>query len=330
MRYGVTLQGVDDPAGFGEIVRWIEGLGYDDLWITDSSLHAGEVYVYVTLALQATSKLRIGTAVTNPVTRHPAITANAAATLARLAPGRFVCGIGAGDSPLPEIGVKPAKVDTLVEAVATMRRLWAGESLTGRAGRYEYRDARLTRAAGEVPVHFAASGPRTLTAAGEHADGAIVLAGLFPEGLAFALEHLQRGRERSGRRQFTTTCFLYGSIRGEEQTALNEARTIAAWFPQVSPAYARLAGMSDELIESVRTAYGGGEFQRAGAAASLIADDLVRKLAFAGTPDAAAAKLDWLRQTGIDAVSIFPLGADRFATIETFARIARAGLEVTA
>jgi len=46
MRIGVTLQGVDEPAEFGELARWIEGLGYDDLWLTDSSLHAGEVYVY--------------------------------------------------------------------------------------------------------------------------------------------------------------------------------------------------------------------------------------------------------------------------------------------
>lgn len=97
MRVGVTLQGVDDPATFGELARWIEQLGYDDLWLTDSSLHAGEVYVYATLALAATTRLRVGTAVTNPITRHPAITANAAATLHRLAPGRFVCGIGVGE-----------------------------------------------------------------------------------------------------------------------------------------------------------------------------------------------------------------------------------------
>jgi 5,10-methylenetetrahydromethanopterin reductase len=330
MRYGVTLQGIDDPAGFGELARWIEGLGYDDLWITDSSLHAGEVYVYVTLALQATTTLRVGTAVTNPLTRHPAITANAAATAARLAPGRFVCGIGVGDSPLPEIGLKVAKVDTLVETVTTMRRLWAGESLNGRVGRYRYIDAKLKASVDWLPVHFAASGPKTLAAAGEHADGAIVLAGLFPEGLEFALEHLVRGRALASRQSFTTTCFLYGSIREDEATALDEARTIAAWFPQVSPPYARLAGMSDELIESVRAAYGGGEFQRAGTAASLIDDDLVRKLAFAGTAQTTAAKLDWLRSSQIDAISIFPLGADRFATIEAFARMARSGAEVSA
>jgi 5,10-methylenetetrahydromethanopterin reductase len=322
MRYGVTLQGVDDPAGFGELARWIEELGYDDLWITDSSLHAGEVYVYVTLALQATSRLRVGTAVTNPLTRHPALTANAAATLERLAPGRFVCGIGVGDSPLPEIGAGIAKVSTLVDTIATMRRLWAGETLNGRFGRYEYSGAKLTVPPGEVPVHVAASGPKTLAAAGEHADGAIVLAGLFPEGVAFALEQIQRGRAQSSRPDFTTTFFLYGSIRDDEALALDEARTIAAWFPQVSPEHARLVGMSDELIASVNAAYAGGEFQKAGAAASLIEDDFVRKLAFAGTPATTAAKLDWLRDTGIDAVSVFPLGKDRFATIEAFAAMA--------
>ena len=330
MRYGVTLQGTSDPAGFGELAHWVESLGYDDLWITDSSLHAGEVYVYATLALQATSRLRVGTAVTNPLTRHPAITANAAATLARLAPGRFVCGIGVGDSPLPEIGVKVAKVDTLVESVAIMRRLWDGESLSGQFGRHAYRNAKLPEPVAALPVHFAASGPKTLAAAGEHGDGAIVLAGLFPEGLRFALEHLGLGRAASTREEFTTTCFLYGSIRSDESVALDEARTIAAWFPQVSPPYARLAGMSDELIESVRAAYGGGEFQRAGAAARLIEDDLVRKLAFAGTSETVSPKLDWLRGSGIDAVSIFPLGAERLATIEAFAAIARAPTEVRA
>jgi 5,10-methylenetetrahydromethanopterin reductase len=324
MRIGVTLQGVDDPASFGELARWIEELGYDDLWLTDSSLHAGEVYVYATLALAATTRLRVGTAVTNPITRHPAITANAAGTLARLAPGRFVCGIGVGDSPLPEIGLKPAKVSTLVEAVELMRRLWDGETLDGPVSRWQFEQAHMQAPPGQIPVHWAASGPKTLAAAGEHADGVILLAGLFPEGVAFAREAIDAGRERSRRESFTTTAFLYGSIRDEEAEALEEARSIAAWFPQVSPQYARLAGMSDGQIEAVRAAYGGGEFQQAQDAARLIDDEIVRKVAFAGTPATAAAKLAWLLGEGFDAVSVFPLGADRMATIESFAAIAGA------
>jgi 5,10-methylenetetrahydromethanopterin reductase len=323
MRVGVTLQGVDDPASFGELAAWIEGLGYDDLWLTDSSLHAGEVYVYATLALAATTRLRVGLAVTNPITRHPAITANAAATLARLAPGRFVCGIGVGDSPLPEIGCRPAKISTLVDSVELMRSLWAGETLNGRHLRWDFDDAHLQGPPPEeIPVHWAASGPKTLTAAGEHADGVILLAGLFPEGIAFARASLAAGRERSSRADFATTAFLYGSIREDEDVALEEARSIAAWFPQVSPQYARLAGMSEELIEAVREAYGGGEFQQAREAARLIDDEIVRKIAFAGTPATTAAKLAWVRDEGFDAVSVFPLGADRMATIKSFAEMA--------
>jgi 5,10-methylenetetrahydromethanopterin reductase len=324
MRIGVTLQGVDDPGTFAELARWIEGLGYDDLWLTDSSLHAGEVYVYAALALSATTRLRVGTAVTNPMTRHPAITANAAATLTRLAPGRFVCGIGVGDSPLPEIGLKVAKVDTLLETVALMRRLWSGETLNEQISRWTFDGAHMKHPPGEVPVYFSASGPRTLEAAGEHADGVILLAGLFPEGIAFARQAIERGRARGSRADFTTIAFLYGSIRDDEAAALDDARTIAAWFPQVSPQYARLAGMSDELIEQVRAAYGGGEFQQAAAAASLIDDDIVRKVAFAGTRASTAGKLAWLLDEGFEAVSVFPLGADRMATIEAFAQLATA------
>jgi 5,10-methylenetetrahydromethanopterin reductase len=233
-----------------------------------------------------------------------------------------VCGIGVGDRPLPEIGMQLAKVDTLNRAVALMRRLWDGETLNGRIDDRTYEDARLRGRLEPIPVYYAASGPRTLEAAGEHADGVILLAGLFEEGLAFAREHLERGRERSTRPSFSTTAFLYGAICDDEQRALDAARTIAAWFPMTAPAYARMAGMSDELIEAVVAAYGGGEFQEASAAASLISDDLVRKIAFAGTPDGAREKLDWVRASGVDAMSVFPLGRDRRETIAGFAQMA--------
>ena len=94
--YGVTLQGVDPPADFAAMVREIESLGYDHLWVTDSSLHARNCYAYLTLAAVSSSRLRLGTAVTNPLTRHPAITAAAAATLDELSAGRRT---GAGRGP---------------------------------------------------------------------------------------------------------------------------------------------------------------------------------------------------------------------------------------
>lgn len=325
MRHGVTLQGVDDPATFGELAAWIEELGYDHLWITDSSLHAGDVYVYAVLALRATSRLVVGTAVTNPLTRHTAITANAMATLERLAPGRVICGIGVGDRPLGELGLRPAKVDTLAGEIAVLRRLWQGETLDGPAGRRRYARARLRDAVGEIPVHVSASGPRTLEMAGEHADGVILLAGWFPEALAFAREHMQAGIARSTRPACPTTCFLYGAIDDDPAVAVETARSIAAWFPQTAPVYARMAGMSEELIAAVKAAYGGGEFQEAAAAARLIPDEIVRRIALAGTREDAAQRIGWLREEGVEAVSVFPLGPRRMDTIRAFAEVALAG-----
>jgi 5,10-methylenetetrahydromethanopterin reductase len=322
MRYGVTLQGVYEPSEWVELVRWIEELGYNDLWITDSSLHAGDCYVYATLALVSSSRLRVGTAVTNPLTRHPGITANAFRSLAQLGPGRVICGIGVGDRPLGELGLPMAKLQTLRDAIDALRALWGGETLDREVGSWRFAGAHLHSPVPPIPVHVSASRPRALELAGELADGVVLLAGLFEEGLAFARDYLERGRGRSVRPEFEETLFLYGAVDDDEARALEAARSIAAWFPKTAPDYARLAGMDDALIERVNAAYAGGEFQDARKAASLISDELVRKIAFCGTRLQVQEKLDWLRESGVSAVSVFPLGDDRRGTIARFAELA--------
>src|ERR1700691_5724065 len=101
---GVIFQPVDPPAVFIEMTEEVESLGYSNLWCTDSSLHARNTYAYLTLAATATSALQLGTAVTNPLTRHPAITAVAAATVDEISGGRSIRGIGTGDRPLLALG----------------------------------------------------------------------------------------------------------------------------------------------------------------------------------------------------------------------------------
>ena len=113
LRSGVVLQGAYEPPLFGDMVAEIESLGFDHLWLTDSSLHARNPYAYLTLAATRSSRLTLGTAVTNPLTRHPAITAAAAATVDEISGGRMIVGIGAGDRPLLALGMKPASVDSL-------------------------------------------------------------------------------------------------------------------------------------------------------------------------------------------------------------------------
>lgn len=319
----VALQPAYPPGEFVRMVRRVEELGLKDLWLTDSSLHSRYCYSYLTLAATNTTSIRLGTAVTNPVTRHPALGAVGIATIDEISGGRAVHGIGAGDRPLEALGLRPARLALLEDSVAAARRLWSGESISWQARGFTLEEAHLRHGArADIPVYLSASGPRTLELAGRIADGVILLAGLHPDGIRYALEQIDRGAEQAGRARPAITVFAYGAIDDDEQAALARARSIAAWFPQTAPVYCAIAGLPDSLVQQVREAYSGGEFQEAAKAAELLPDDFVRRMALAGDRAAAVQHLRTLRDLGVDSVAVFPIGgtpADRVTTIEQFA-----------
>jgi 5,10-methylenetetrahydromethanopterin reductase len=319
-KYGVALQGVDPPADFAAMVAEIESLGFSHLWLTDSSLHARNSYIYLTLAAASSSRLRLGTAVTNPVTRHPAITAAAAATLDEVSAGRAILGIGAGDRPLLALGRRPCSPAELADAIEAIRALWSGDEVTLTASGFALDHARLRfGASAGLPIFVSASGPKTLEMAGGLADGVILLVGLFPDAITWALEHIDRGARAAGRPRPHTALFAYGSISDDSGAALEAGRSIAAWFPQTAPHLCELAGLPAEVAAAVRASYAGGEFQEAQAAARLLPDGFVRRMALAGDAREASERIGDVLAAGVDSVHVFPLGADRMATVRAFA-----------
>jgi 5,10-methylenetetrahydromethanopterin reductase len=318
---GVVLQPVDPPGGFCEMVTEIESLGYDHLWLTDSSLHARNCYSYLTLAAAHSTRLLLGTAVTNPATRHPAITAAAAATVDEISGGRAILGIGAGDRPLFALGLRPSPVADIEAAIDGIRRLWRGEHVDLRAPGFVLDGAHMRFGARpDMQVFVSASGPRTLELAGRAADGVILLVGLFPEALEWAISHVGRGAEAAGRPRPHVAVFAYGAIDSDEQAALASARSIAAWFPQTAPVICDLAGLPAAAAERVRSAYRGGEFQEAAEAALELPEEFVRKVALAGNRQRAARQIQAVLAAGADSVHVFPLGASRMATVRAFAQ----------
>jgi 5,10-methylenetetrahydromethanopterin reductase len=320
IKSGVALQPVDSPETFEEMVDDIESMRFDELWLTDSSLHARYVYVYLTLAARRTRNLQLGTAVTNPVSRHPAVTATAFATLNELSGGRVVLGIGAGDRPLLSLGAKPAKLALLEGSIQAIRQLWTGEHIDFQGEGFSLVDAHMREPGPTtMPVYMSASGPKTLELAGRVADGVILLAGLHPEGVQWAIDHIDRGVAEAGRSERPKiTVFAYGAIDDDTDAALAAGRTIAAWFPQTAPVYCEMAGLSTELIEQVRSMYQGGEFQEAAEAAKLLPDEFVHRMALAGDISRAKDHLRNMRDLGVDCVSVFPLGEDRMQTVRSF------------
>jgi 5,10-methylenetetrahydromethanopterin reductase len=320
MRSGVVLQGAYPPEEFRSMVGRIDALGFSNLWLTDSSLHARNSYAYLTLAASVSPRLLLGTAVTNPLTRHPAITAVAAATVDEISEGRMILGIGAGDRPLLALGMQPARLASVRSSIGAIRGLWSGEAVTVDDAAFRLDDAHMRFGARtDIPIYISASGPKMLELAGEVADGVILLVGLFPEALAWALEQVDRGAAKANRPRPHIAVFAYGAIDDDEPAALAAARPIAAWFPQTAPVICELGGLPARLTDQVRERYAGGEFQEAADAANLLPDAFVRKVALAGDAAAARERIEAVAAAGADSIHVFPLGGNRMQTIEAFA-----------
>ena len=96
MKFGVIYQSFDPPAVFLDYVQLIEEAGFDYLWVCDSSLHARDVFCYLTLAAMHTTRLRLGVSVHQPYNRHPGINVNGMSTVNEISGGRAMMAVGAG------------------------------------------------------------------------------------------------------------------------------------------------------------------------------------------------------------------------------------------
>jgi 5,10-methylenetetrahydromethanopterin reductase len=153
-----------------------EHLGFDRLGVWDSPALYREPWVTLTAVAAATRRIAIGTWVTNPLTRHPVVTASAAASLDDLAPGRVVLGIGTGDSGVYGLAGTAAPLAHLAEHVSAVRAL-----LTEGAATWQGKRLTLPWAAGRrVPILVAAHGAKALRVAAEVGDGAILGLGIDP------------------------------------------------------------------------------------------------------------------------------------------------------
>jgi 5,10-methylenetetrahydromethanopterin reductase len=216
-------------AAVGEIAALAaeaERAGFDEAWFPDSQLLWRDVFAVASAAAAATSRITLGTAVTNVVTRHPAVVASAARTVAELAPGRFVLGVGVGDSAVAPVGLRPSTGAELRERLTVVRDLLAGRDVDFGGVTSRLRDPV------EVPIHLAASGPRNLRLAGELADGAILLSGVSPAPLAAASERVHEGAVAAGRERVPMTVSAFCRVTDDVERDARELKPICARIAQ--------------------------------------------------------------------------------------------------
>ena len=175
-------------------VRMLDGAGIAMIGCGDSQALYHEQLIRCALAAEHTHHARVGTWITNPITRHPAVTAAAIATVDDIAPGRAFLGVGTGDSTVYNASLRPASLATLERFVQTVRELHQDGSSSWRG-----RPCHLTWARRRIPVGMAVSGPRAMRLAGRIADIVWVCFGLGEQEIALAKQYLEEGTREAGR-----------------------------------------------------------------------------------------------------------------------------------
>ena len=308
LRFDMLVVPGDDPRGTVETVRFIEAHGLAGAWIGDSPpLAWGDVYATLALCAAGTSRITLGPGVTNPITRHSSVTANAMVTLQRLSEGRALLGIGVGDSALRAQGMQPAPLATLVQYVDEVRRICAERKV-------------------DVPVYVAASGPKALYVAGRIADGAIVSVGTHPSLVKQAFGQIAKGAAEAGRTpDDIDLVFIAGLAIGRTWAEVKrDAAPVAARRAkdaQYHPDFFFPSGLEHLRAEAETVARHYDYRQHMSPDAShtrFVTDAIVDAYTLAGTPDTCAAKLTAMASEGVRRVALFPTGRDRQGAMEAF------------
>ena len=191
-----------------------EEMGFDSVFVSDhlqpwrhDGGHAPAALPWLGALAARTERVLIGTSVLTPTFRyHPAVVAQAFATLGCLAPGRAVLGVGSGES-LNEVLLGTQWPDgkerfaRLKEAVLLIQKLWAEDRVTYEGQFYKTENATIyDKPDSPVPIYIGASGPAATRLAGRIADGFITTSGkghdLYTETL---LPAVKEGAEKAGR-----------------------------------------------------------------------------------------------------------------------------------
>ena len=312
-----------------DVATRAEALGYDDFWLADERFFR-EVYATLTLIATRTSRLRLGPCVTDPYSRHPALTAMAIATLDEISGGRAVLGIGAGVSGFKELGVNADRSAVAIrEAVELIRRLLAGESVTLKGEQVSFDDGRLdfTPSRADVPIYVASQREAGCRVAGRLAEGAIMQGCVAEPLVRFFTDAVAEGARRAGRdpSRVALVARLNACIADDRRAARDVmrpgiVRSLAAQrrdFFTFRTAGLEIPPVLAEQIRGLAYTHDPAPLLKI---APLVPDSFVDAVALTGPPDDVARDVVRLVRGGMAQIMIYPIGVggDAMPTIERF------------
>lgn len=264
------------------IIRAAEELGYRYCVVADEGFMP-DVYVMLGMAAQQTSTIKLGP-VTNGYTRHPAVTANAAATLNEVSGGRALVNLVAGGSLVlrPMAIPREAPLTVMRETVDILHRLWSGEQVSYQGQRYQLDSAQISLGAQDIPVWLSVRGPKMLELSGRQAEAVVLTA---KSDLGPAIEIVARGSAQTGNRP---KLIYLDRIAYTPQMLAECGKMFTFTVMDAPPRMLHGMGLTDEQIETIQSAFRRGG---PGAAAELVTPEMLKNFVISGTPEACATTL---------------------------------------
>jgi 5,10-methylenetetrahydromethanopterin reductase len=315
--------------------------GWSGMWVIDSQNLAGDPYASLALAARETESLEMGPGVTNPYTRHPAVTASAIATIQEISHGRAALGIGRGDSSLGFLGLAPAPLDLFDRYLRAVQDYLAGKTVpfdlrSARAyGMRPFAEAGIgTAPTGsriqwlddsmmKVPVDVAATGPKAIALGAVVGDRLSLSVGADPKRIAWAIDVAREARAQSQLDQSGLSIGVFVNLVVTDDVSLGNELIAPSLtgFARFSAMHGKPAGPLSQTqraaMEAIRDNYTMGEHGKAGSSQmSVVTPEFIKEFGIVGSAEHCIARLRAIVSLGVERLTIIgPSSAKHAAAV---------------
>ena len=328
-RVALYLQDSHDLRQGLDYVKYAEQRGFEAVWQAESRL-VRDAIVPMAAYASVTNKIKVGSGVINNWTRNIGLLAATFLTLDDLAPNRIICGIGAWWDPLAKnVGIDRSKpLNAMRETVEILRKLLHMERVTFH-GEFIHVDGieldvvHGRREPRNVPIYIGATGDKMMEMTGEIADGVVLNYCVPPEYNINALNLLETGAKRAGRKMenIDRPQLVVCSVDLDHDKAIDTSRELLTQYLAQQPHIAKASGVSQDVVSKIQSILGWpATYEQIQKAKHLVPEELILKITASGTPDEARVKVKEYIKNGCTCPILYPVGGDVNLLIDTFAQ----------
>jgi len=318
-----------------KIVQQAEESGMASLTVPDHTLMVPPGFTPNALSLLSalalkTSRVMLGTGVTDVVRYHPSVLAQIMATIDHLSLGRAFLGLGAGEA----MNIHPFGIDwkmpytTLREGIEVIKKLWSGEKFSYEGKRFKLKNAflQIKPLQKSIPIYLGANGKRTRELTGEMCDGWMPIAET-PKTYKENLKDVERGCKKAGRKveEIDTALQIYTAVDPSFEKAMERAKLFSGVVVSAAEK-AEQAGYSLALPDGVSKKFYFEQlllddemlvnFARL---SSLVTEEMIRDFFIVGTPQDCEEKIEEFVKAGVKHFMLINVGPDPKYVLKVYA-----------